>query len=346
MNLVRFAADQTPARYLRITATELWKRREDFVFALAEVQAFSNGRNVALGAAVEASDALTGDAAWSPAALTDGRTETGTLVSLPEWFDGLELRRVLEAEREQLVARRFALVERAQRVLVKGSVGSVAGVSLLSGILLWRQRRARRRDAQRLHDKLARDLHDEIGSNLGSIRLICSFANQPDSTPEAMRNDLGDIERVAAESADSMRDMVQLISPRRAAGSHDWLDVLQGLTERLLRGHTLDCALPAAPLVREPDLETRRELYLFCKEVLHNIVRHAHATRVRFHLLPTADGLRLEISDDGAGFDPQQASAGHGLGKTMRAAMNLQSQPGHGTTIRLDVPKTPRWQPR
>lgn len=352
MNVLHFAANKTPARYLRITATELWKRRDDFVFALAEVQAMSGGTNVALVASVVASDALKDDEAWSPAALTDGLTEGGAIIPLPEWLLQLDQRRLLEKERAQLVATRRNLIESAQHTLVNGSFISVLGISALSGILLWRQRRTRQRDAQRLHDKLARDLHDEIGSNLGSIRLICSFASQPEITPEAMRDDLIDIERVAAESADSMRDMVHLISPRRSANSLDWLDVLHGLTERLLRGHTLDCALPAAPLTREPDIETRRELYLFCKEVLHNIARHARATRVRFHVTPTDAGLRVEITDDGVGFDLKQASAGHGLSNlqerahAMSATMNLQSQPGQGTTIQLDVPRSHRWHSR
>ena len=354
MNRVRFAANGTPARYLRITATQLWKRHDDFVFALAEVQAISHGKNVARGASVAALDVLAGGegAAWSPAALTDGLTESGSLIPLPAWFAQLERRRVLEQERAHLNATRATSIESAQRALVSGSIAGVIGISVLSAILLWRQRRNRIRDAQQLHEKLARDLHDEIGSNLGSIRLICSFASQPEMTIETLRSDLQDIERVAAESADSMRDMVHLMSPRRAEEARDWLGVLEDLTERLLRGLSLDCALPVAPLTRDPDLETRRELYLFCKEVLHNIARHARAQRVRFHLYETDRGLRVEISDDGIGFDVNQSSGGHGLGNlrerahTMKATLQITSQPGAGTRTQLDVPRTYRWPPR
>ena len=126
--------------------------------------------------------------------------------------------------------------------------------------------------------------------------------------------------------------------------------MLHGLTERLLRGLQLDCALPTAPLATEPDLETRRELYLFCKEVLHNVARHARATKVRFHLSPTADGLRITIADDGVGFDPNVARSGQGLGNlreraaALGAALLLDSKPGGGTTVRLDVPRTHRWR--
>lgn len=352
MNLVCIPAHRTLARYVRITARQLWYRKSDYVFALAEMQAIKDGENMAAQGQFTASDVLTAEDAanWSLRALNDGLTEDGRLISLPEWFTWLEHRQHYEKEREALVARREALVEQSQHQLVYGSVGSMGGVTLLYGVLLWRQRRERRRDAQRLHDKLARDLHDEIGSNLGSITLICSIANQPDATPDSLKADIAEIERVAGETADSMRDMVDLISTRRSSAGKDWLGVLHALTERLLRGVNQDCVLPTAPLTLEPDIETRRELYLFCKEVLHNIARHAHCTRVRFHLMPTQEGLRVEITDNGAGFDTAQESGGHGLSNlreratALRARLKLSSKPGEGTVIHLDVPRGPRWR--
>jgi signal transduction histidine kinase len=352
MNLVCIPTRRTPAKFVRITTKQLWYRKGDHVFALAEFQAFSGGQNIAQRGQFSASDVLTGNEAanWSLDALNDGLTEGGRLISLPEWFAQLETRQRLERERGELRSQRDALVERSQHQLVYGSVGSVGGLSLLFGLLFWRQHLHRRRDAQRLHDKLARDLHDEIGSNLGSITLMCSFAAQSDATPDSMRADIAEIERVAAETADSMRDMVDLISTRRSEAENDWLDVLHRLTERLLRHHMLDCALPAAPLTLEPDIETRRELYLFCKEVLHNIAKHAHASNVRFHLAPSTDGLRVEITDNGLGFDTAQSSSGHGLGNlreraaVMNANLQILTKPGGGTSITLDVPHGHRWR--
>ncbi len=351
MNLVCIPANRTLARHVRVTATQLWYRKSDFVFALAEMQAIKDGENLALQGQFSASDVLTTEDAgsWGLRGLNDGLTEDGRLISLPEWFSLLEQRQQDERERDALVAKRDALMERSQHQIVYGSVGSLGGVTLLYGLLLWRQQRGRRRDAQRLHDKLARDLHDEIGSNLGSITLICSIATQPDATPESLKADIAEIERVAGETADSMRDMVDLISTRRSSAGKDWLGVLQNLTERLLRGVRLDCLLPAAPLPLEPDIETRRELYLFCKEVLHNIARHARCTHVRFHLVPTPEGLRVEITDNGAGFDTAQESGGHGLGNlrerasALRGRLSLVSRPGEGTVVQLDVPRGPRW---
>ena len=352
MNLVCIPAHRTPARFIRLTTRQLWFRKGDYVFALAEIQALSNGRNLAAGGTFEASDVLTGEdgSRWSPRALGDGLVETGRLISLPQWFEQLANRQVLEQERNELHAQRMRRIEQSQRQLVYGSTSGAAGIMLTSMVVLWRQRRNRHRDSLRLREKLARDLHDEIGSNLGSITLICSLANQPNATPESMRADICEIERVAAETADSMRDMVDLIRARRSEVEANWLDVLHRLTERQLRQHTLDCALPAAPLTVEPDIETRRELYLFCKEVLHNIAKHARASEVRFHLTPTPEGLRIEISDNGRGFDTTQAASGHGLGNlrerasVMKANLQVLSKSGGGTSITLDVPCGHRWE--
>ncbi|MCU0751087.1 MAG: ATP-binding protein, partial [Akkermansiaceae bacterium] len=204
-------------------------------------------------------------------------------------------------------------------------------------------------ERERFRERLARDLHDELGSNLSTIALVSSLATQGDDVQ--MRTDLAEIELVARESAESMRDMVSLLGNRRGVPGGDWLEVLKALAERLLRGLKSECALPSAPLVWQPNLEIRRELYLFCKEVLYNAVRHGSPSRVRFALHPTqAGGLRVEIEDDGKGFDPSDVPEGHGLANlreraaSMRADMQLDSRPGQGTTITLDIPRGHRWR--
>ena len=162
--------------------------------------------------------------------------------------------------------------------------------------------------------------------------------------------DLAEIERVARESADSMRDLVELLGGRHRGAGSDWLEVLQGMAERLLRGIELECRLTGESWVREPDLESRREIYLFCKEVLHNIARHAKADSVKFRLRPTTGGLRVEISDNGRGFDPEHVKTGHGLRNLrdratgLHATMDLESTPGKGTLVTLDVPRGRRWR--
>jgi signal transduction histidine kinase len=337
-NLVSFPLHRRSVRAIQLTTVQLWERSADYLLALSEVMAFDGGKNVALSAEVSASDSLK-DPAYSPAALTDGQANMGRLLDLPDWLSRLEKRQQLQQEHTKLTITRDALLARSQEQLLRGSIGGSLLISLLAATTLIRQSRNRRRDAQRIRERLARDLHDEIGSNLGSIALISAFASQEDASPESVRTDLAEVQRIARESADFMREMLRLISPRSEQRGADWLAVLHTLAQRLLRGITLDIQLTAVV----PDLETRRELYLFIKEVLHNIATHARARNVSFHITQSDKRMKVEISDDGIGFDPSSEHAGHGLSNlrerasNMRGLLQIQSQPGQGTRITLSL---------
>jgi signal transduction histidine kinase len=338
-----------PVRFIRVTAKRLRERTGDYVFALGELQAYVGDRNVALGAKVIATESLEDDE-WGRAGLTDGLAAGGRLLDLPDWFDGLERRRLLERQQAALRVRRAELLARGEHYLVNGSIGVTGGIAVLASMFVWRSRRQHRLDRERHRERLARDLHDELGSNLGSIALISSFAKDGANDAQEMRHDLAEIEEVARESADSMRDMVDLLGGGHGGASSDWLGVMERLATRLLRGVELDCRLPDGPLVLEPDLETRREVYLFCKEVLYNIAQHAGAESVRFHMASRPGGLRVELADDGCGFDPEASHDGHGLGNLreraagLHATLELVSIPGEGTVVTLEVPRGRRWR--
>jgi signal transduction histidine kinase len=124
-----------------------------------------------------------------------------------------------------------------------------------------------------------------------------------------------------------------------------------GLT-RALRTHT--AALQGRiglPVVVESTVEERlpvqveEMLYRIAQEALHNVVKHANARQVRVEVGPIAKGVRLRITDDGRGFDPERVQDGHlGLaGMRARAAkigasFSCRSVPGEGTTIEVVVP--------
>lgn len=351
MNLVGFPVGGRKIQHVRFTATRLWFRHNDYVFALAEIALMRDGVNVALGAEVTASDQspVASGMNWAPQQLTDGLTAEGPLIPLPDWFSQLERRRSLESTRSGLVQRIDDHQQRAEAQVINASIGGLGGASLLSILLLVRQQQQRRRDAQRLQEKLARDLHDEIGSNLGSIAMISSFAGERNTSPESMRADLAEIGQVAAESADSMRDLVQLLNPRTHATESGWLAVIHRLIERQLRGIETTYEFPPRPLQVEPDLATRREIYLLCKEALHNIARHARASKASVRITASEKGLQVHITDNGVGFDSARSSAGHGIGNMQERAsmigarLNLSSKPGTGTTVQFDVPATKHW---
>jgi len=88
---------QASARYVRITATRLWERSKDFIFALGELQVFSGGTNVARGGSVTALDSIE-SGRWSKKNLIDGFSSRGRLQDVSYAPDELARRRTLEAE--------------------------------------------------------------------------------------------------------------------------------------------------------------------------------------------------------------------------------------------------------
>jgi len=80
------------------------------------------------------------------------------------------------------------------------------------------------------------------------------------------------------------------------------------------------------------------------QEALHNVVKHARATCVRVRAWDEGGRLRVQVHDDGVGFDPHASFPGH-LGHTsmrerlaaLGGHLRLDSAPGEGTTVELDV---------
>ena len=152
------------------------------------------------------------------------------------------------------------------------------------------------------------------------------------------RADLEEINRVARETAASMRDIVWLIKPASAA-SDDFVLKLRETAGMLLTG--LEWTLEGEPPAHSLSLEWKREVLLIFKEALHNIRRHAAAHQVGIRLKDAEGEFALQITDDGAGFDPEASTTGHGLTSQRQRAralggdLRIESAPGGGTRLTL-----------
>ena len=110
----------------------------------------------------------------------------------------------------------------------------------------------------------------------------------------------------------------------------------------------VDCDFEVALPTKDPGLSMshRRNLLLIFKECLHNISRHAGATRVDIGLTVRERTLTLQVSDNGRGFSPDAAHGGQGLdtmksrASTMGADIDITSEPGEGSTLTLILKMT------
>jgi len=210
-------------------------------------------------------------------------------------------------------------------------------------------------------NRLARELHDSVKQHLFSLAMTASAVRthldmQTGTTHVAngeLREMIHEIE-VAAQSA--QRETTRLIEDLRPAPLHarglgaalNDYSLLFGAREHVLVYVDVDCedqSLP--PAISET-------LYRVAQEALHNVGRHAHATRVDVKLRCTPSRATLTIDDNGVGFDTTRARRGLGITNMHERLLNaggrlvVESRPGTGTAITAEVdlvPGAPQSQP-
>ncbi|MCY1139272.1 GAF domain-containing sensor histidine kinase [Actinoplanes sp. Pm04-4] len=198
--------------------------------------------------------------------------------------------------------------------------------------------------------RIAHDLHDAVAQRLFGLRLTAQAADLLiERDPAAARARLAEVTALAREAAEELHAAVLELRPARL--DEDGLpDVLRKQVQILDRasgpgGPRLHYTEEAPPVLSP----TQQAVVLrVAQEALHNAVRHAGAAVIRVSLVRLGRcGVRLEISDDGAGFDVAATlRAGRSLGLrsmrdracSVRGSATFTSAPGGGTVVRLEVP--------
>lgn len=191
-----------------------------------------------------------------------------------------------------------------------------------------------------MRSRIASDLHDEIGSNLSSIALISQIVEGKLKLQPPLKIRMQEIPRIARLTAESMRDIVWFINPE-----NDDIDKLlakmRETANLMLETVGFTFTAPEKDISMETDLDFRRNLYLFYKECLQNIIKHSNSKKVRIEIQKKDKCLQLRVADDGIGFDASQEYGGSGLKNLQRRAadmggeMQITSEIGKGTTIML-----------
>lgn len=226
----------------------------------------------------------------------------------------------------------------------------VAPALLLSVLLLvaiWRSRLDALLGVERLRSQVAMDLHDEVGSGLGSIGMLAEVAG---TVPAETQEEL--LDRITDTAAQLGRSLSAIVWSLRT-GSADLAQLTQVLreranglfpTERPVLTFTAPDPLPAVRM----DLSVQRTVLLVGLEAMHNAAKHSGGDRVDVTLRRDGGGWLLEVADDGRGIEglSDAPGGGFGLGGMHRRArevggtLNIESALGEGTTVQL------RFKPR
>ncbi len=196
--------------------------------------------------------------------------------------------------------------------------------------------------------RIARDLHDEIGSQLARLSMLGEMAGDELAESPEDRRRVQELTRGIREAAGDLERVIWSLNPR-----HDRLDEVADRVckeaEDFFSDTPVQCrftCMPALPpLAVQPG--ARAALLKVVKEASANILKHAGATAAELTLRVDCAVLEVRVADNGCGFDPGQpapTAGGNGLAN-MRARMSglggecrLESAPGQGTTVILRVP--------
>jgi two-component system, NarL family, sensor histidine kinase DevS len=196
--------------------------------------------------------------------------------------------------------------------------------------------------AEQERRRWARELHDETLQAFGALQVLLASAlrrSTPDAIEQAAREA---VEHIGTE-IENLRTLITELRPA-ALDELGLQPALESLTRRMatVEGLELDLAVEVGGRL-DRDLETT--VYRLVQEALTNIGKHARADRVSVHVELGYDALRVEIRDDGRGFDPQSPAEGFGLlGMRERVTLaggelDVTSRPGE-TVIRATLPAT------
>ena len=203
-------------------------------------------------------------------------------------------------------------------------------------------------------NRLARDLHDSVVQKLFGIVLAAqSAATLFDRDQDSARAQVEKLQELTQDAIQELRSLIFQLRP--AAVESDGLAAALAKHVQVLRRvhrQDIDLEVTGEPRLR-PDIDD--EVFRIAQEALHNGLKHAAAGRLQLLLDEGERRLVLTVRDDGVGFDPgATAHRSRRLGLTsmeerataLGGTLTIDSAPGKGTTIELEVPLGGNSRPR
>ncbi len=333
------------ARSVTVTATRPWTMGDRKIHALSEIEVWSGGSNLAKGLAISRSSPGQVSEIRS---LTDGFSSEKMIAPVGTWLQQLTERGSIERELQSLRSVHQRLASNSELNATWGSAIVLGLTFLIPVFIVERRRLMSREQLDQIRKRIASDLHDDIGSNLGSISLIARTARKDLARlkgPEEIDDDLGEVENIARESSLAMRDIVWLLE-RRQDSIGDLVQRMRETANRLLReiNFTLECE--SSRTASKLSLDAKRHLFLFYKEAIHNVLKHSQANTVSIRLWDEDDKLALEILDNGIGIPnttvdrPAAVNKLEDRAKVLDGLLHIASSSESGTRIRLLVKRS------
>jgi len=187
---------------------------------------------------------------------------------------------------------------------------------------------------ERERNRIAGDLHDDIGSKLSHLQRIL-FPNKEDKQSQLMDEIIDDIRNISHDLAPTVAHLSGL------------LPLVEKLILKTRSESKIDVKLQTHDFKEVLSANQIIQVYRCLQEALNNIVKHSQATRVDLQLFGHENEVHVTVEDNGKGFDKSETTEGFGLSQmkiraeSLGGRIEINSHSGTGTLILLQIP-TPK----
>lgn len=327
---------ETTCRYIRLTQLKPYNDQAHGInrpqMGFAEIELFSEGRNVALHKPVRINFEQT-NPSRTRAALTDGRNFYGDILPLRTWMEQLARRHDLERERPLINAQLMARYARQQiRVIRLQWLAALLAAGIGATLLI--DRIMRMRKISQIKERLAADLHDELGANIHSISMLSDIAQDADS-PEEWTQLHQRIHQLTQRTTAGIRHCTNMLEAENLYMNLG--EDMRQTAKRITTNLEHDFTLTGETHLRTPTLRTRADLFLFYKECLINSCRHSDATKITTTLTADSHSIQLSVTDNGHGLFKDIPASLQRRARLLRAQISATHPPEGGTCITLTL---------
>lgn len=163
-------------------------------------------------------------------------------------------------------------------------------------------------------NRIAGEMHDDLGSGLTTIRYLSDRALRNASTDD----EKSQIQKIADQSNNLLRNMSEIIWALNLRNDtlENLIAYLRRYTSEYLEEHKILLRWDQDELPKDSKMsgEKRRNILLAIKEILHNLVKHAQAKEVNLNCRIVENQMQISVTDNGRGFDPTNLGGqGNGL---------------------------------
>ncbi len=201
---------------------------------------------------------------------------------------------------------------------------------------------------QTIRDNIAKDLHDEIGSTLTSIKILAQVSyNNLQKNPEKAADMIAKITEQSTHMQQGMSDIVWAIAPHNDKLEKIVIRMREYISQTLeVKNIRTTFLIEENVLSKRLAMDQRKDFFLMFKEAVNNVVKYANAQTVRIEIKEVNHIIQMSIEDDGIGFDDSRITSSNGL-KNMRTRalalnghMEISSVLGKGTIILFHLSPT------